>query len=131
MRVWRFSVVTAHQPRRVAHGTTRRYHSSRKNRVLVFALYKKEAARVEQDVKRAGYSGIAIHGDMTQVARTQALQQFKDGTVPLLIATDVAARGLDIPDVEVVIKSVARIQQHSAPQASRHLATCPPCRPMP
>jgi ATP-dependent RNA helicase DBP3 len=79
------------------------YHSSRKNRVLVFALYKKEAARLEQDVKRAGYNGIAIHGDMTQAARTQALQQFKDGTVPLLVATDVAARGLDIPDVEVVI----------------------------
>jgi ATP-dependent RNA helicase DBP3 len=80
-----------------------KYHSSRKNRVLVFALYKKEAARIEQDIKRAGYAGIAIHGDMTQDARTRALQQFKEGSVPLLVATDVAARGLDIPDVEVVI----------------------------
>lgn len=79
------------------------YHKSRTNRVLIFALYKKEAARLEQDIARAGYRGIAIHGDMTQAARTQALQQFKDGVVPLLVATDVAARGLDIPDVEVVI----------------------------
>ena len=80
-----------------------RYHGSRTNRCLIFALYKKEAARVEQDVQRAGYSCIAIHGDMTQAARTDALDQFKSGRTPLLIATDVAARGLDIPDVEVVI----------------------------
>jgi len=80
-----------------------KYHSSRTNRVLVFCLYKKEAARVEQDIGRAGYKVIGIHGDMTQAARSAALQQFKDGTVPLLVATDVAARGLDIPDVEVVI----------------------------
>ena len=45
----------------------------------------------------------SIHGDKPQVARTAALQAFKDGTKPLLIATDVAARGLDIPNVEFVI----------------------------
>ena len=79
------------------------YHKSRSNRVLVFALYKKEAARLEVFVKRHGFNGLAIHGDMTQAARTAALGKFKDGSCPLLIATDVAARGLDIPDVEVVI----------------------------
>ena len=73
------------------------------DRVLVFALYKKEAARVEQMLQRGGHKAIAIHGDMTQEQRTRALQQFKDGSMPLLVATDVAARGLDIPDVEVVI----------------------------
>ena len=73
------------------------------NRVLVFALYKKEAARVEQLLQRGGHKAIAIHGDMSQEQRTRALQQFKDGSMPLLVATDVAARGLDIPDVEVVI----------------------------
>lgn len=45
----------------------------------------------------------SIHGDISQVQRTQAVESFKSGKVPLLIATDVAARGLDIPDVEVVI----------------------------
>ena len=80
-----------------------RYHKSRSNRVLVFALYKKEAARVEETLRRRGYNAIGIHGDMTQAARTHALQQFKEGKTPLLVATDVAARGLDIPDVEVVI----------------------------
>ena len=80
-----------------------KYHKSRNNRVLVFALYKKEAARVEEQLVRKGYKCIGIHGDMTQPARTAALQQLKDGTCPLLVATDVAARGLYIPDVEVVI----------------------------
>ena len=45
----------------------------------------------------------AIHGDLSQAQRTQALGQFKDGKCPLLIATDVAARGLDIPKVKLVI----------------------------
>jgi len=92
----------AQKPRRLPQ-LLQKYHSTRTNRCLIFALYKKEAARVEQDVQRAGYSCIAIHGDMTQAARTHALEQFKTGQTPLLIATDVAARGLDIPDVEVVI----------------------------
>ena len=86
-----------------------KYHSSRKNRVLVFALYKKEAARVEQALQRQGYNVIAIHGDQTQATRTASLQSFKNGSVPLLVATDVAARGLDIPDVEVVINYTVRV----------------------
>ena len=45
----------------------------------------------------------AIHGDVSQSQRTQAMDDFKAGTQPLLIATDVAARGLDVPDVSVVI----------------------------
>ena len=45
----------------------------------------------------------AIHGDKNQYDRTAALEEFKSGRVPLLIATDVAARGLDIPQVEYVI----------------------------
>lgn len=43
----------------------------------------------------------AIHGDISQGQRTAAVEGFKSGSVPLLVATDVAARGLDIPDVEV------------------------------
>lgn len=45
----------------------------------------------------------AVHGDLSQDMRTKAVQGFKDGSVPLLVATDVAARGLDIPDVELVV----------------------------
>ena len=45
----------------------------------------------------------SIHGDINQGQRSRAVEQFKSGAMPLLIATDVAARGLDIPDVEAVI----------------------------
>jgi ATP-dependent RNA helicase DBP3 len=45
----------------------------------------------------------SIHGDINQNLRSKAVEQFKSGEMPLLIATDVAARGLDIPDVEAVI----------------------------
>lgn len=76
----------------------------RKNdRILVFALYKKEAARLEGTLNRWGFSCASIHGDKTQDKREQALQEFKDGSCPILVATDVAARGLDVPDVEVVL----------------------------
>ncbi|KIY45737.1 DEAD-domain-containing protein [Fistulina hepatica ATCC 64428] len=73
------------------------------SRILVFALYKKEASRVEMSLKRQGYSVDALHGDMSQTARMDALEKFKNGTTSLLVATDVAARGLDIPNVAVVI----------------------------
>jgi ATP-dependent RNA helicase DBP3 len=79
------------------------YHGKRNNRVLVFALYKKEAERLEHQLRRDGWNCCSIHGNKNQDARTQALSQFKDGSCPLLIATDVAARGLDIPNVEVVL----------------------------
>merc|ERR1712107_588672 len=69
-----------------------KYHSSRKNRVLIFALYKKEAARLETNLKRSGWKVSSIHGDKSQDARTQAVEQFKSGEVPLLVATDVAAQ---------------------------------------
>ncbi|KAH9992517.1 P-loop containing nucleoside triphosphate hydrolase protein [Russula compacta] len=72
-------------------------------RILVFVLYKKEAPRVESTLRRAGYAVGALHGDMTQQARLDALQHFRDGTTRLLVATDVAARGLDIPDVGCVL----------------------------
>ena len=81
----------------------KKVHGKRDNRVLVFALYKKEADRLERSLQRAGWHCCSIHGNKTQQARTAALADFKAGTCPLLIATDVAARGLDIPNVEVVI----------------------------
>ncbi|KAM3159643.1 ATP-dependent RNA helicase DBP3 [Lachancea thermotolerans] len=83
----------------------KKYQSgARKNdKVLIFALYKKEAARVERNLKYNGYNVAAIHGDLSQQQRTQALNEFKSGESNMLLATDVAARGLDIPNVKTVI----------------------------
>jgi ATP-dependent RNA helicase DBP3 len=73
------------------------------DRILIFCLYKKEATRVEGMIRSKGFRVAGIHGDLSQVQRTKSLESFKDGSVPLLVATDVAARGLDIPAVKVVI----------------------------
>jgi len=81
----------------------KKYHSDRKNRILIFVLYKKEAARIETSLSNKGWRVGSIHGDKSQEGRTQAVEQFKSGVVPLLVATDVAARGLDIPGVDYVI----------------------------
>eukprot|EP01118_Nematostelium_gracile_P014071 TRINITY_DN5414_c0_g1_i1.p1 TRINITY_DN5414_c0_g1~~TRINITY_DN5414_c0_g1_i1.p1 ORF type:complete len:610 (-),score=193.78 TRINITY_DN5414_c0_g1_i1:24-1853(-) len=81
----------------------KQYHKSRTNRILIFVLYKKEATRVERMLQQKGWHAQALHGDVSQSERTRAMSQFKDGSVPLLVATDVAARGLDIPNVEYVI----------------------------
>lgn len=71
-------------------------------RILVFALYKKEAQRIENTLSRS-FSVAGLHGDLSQDARFKALDRFKRGEVNILVATDVAARGLDIPDVGLVL----------------------------
>ncbi|CAK7356037.1 unnamed protein product [Dovyalis caffra] len=80
-----------------------KYHKSQQNRVLVFALYQKEAERLDGMLKKSGWNVVSIHGKKLQEQRTKALSLFKKGSCPLMVATDVAARGLDVPDVEVVI----------------------------
>jgi ATP-dependent RNA helicase DBP3 len=72
-------------------------------RALVFVLYKNEAPRVEALLRRAGYAAQALQGDMAQAAREAALAGFKAGSTGVLVATDVAARGLDIPGVAAVL----------------------------
>ncbi|XWS62234.1 hypothetical protein CRYUN_Cryun07bG0192900 [Craigia yunnanensis] len=81
----------------------KKYHESKRNRVLVFVLYQAEADRIENMLQRSGWNVVSIHGRKAQHERTKALSLFKKGSCPLMVATDVAARGLDIPDVEVVI----------------------------
>ncbi|KAL7815158.1 DEAD domain-containing protein [Trichoderma gracile] len=73
------------------------------DRILVFCLYKKEATRVENFLSRKGVRVGGIHGDLKQEQRTRSLEAFKTGKTPVLVATDVAARGLDIPEVKLVI----------------------------
>ncbi|KAL9051283.1 MAG: hypothetical protein Q9162_006126 [Coniocarpon cinnabarinum] len=75
----------------------------KRDRILIFCLYKKEAAKIEAYVRSLGYQVGGLHGDLNQSARSTALGAFRDGQVPLLVATDVAARGLDIPSVKLVV----------------------------
>ncbi|KAF2876751.1 P-loop containing nucleoside triphosphate hydrolase protein [Massariosphaeria phaeospora] len=66
--------------------------SKKNDRILVFCLYKKEATRIENFINSKGFKVAGIHGDLSQERRTASLNAFKTGNVPLLVATDVAAR---------------------------------------
>ena len=77
--------------------------SKKNDRILVFCLYKKEASRIENFIHTRGFNVAGIHGDMSQSAREHSLDSFKSAATTILVATDVAARGLDIPEVKLVI----------------------------
>jgi superfamily II DNA/RNA helicase len=70
---------------------------------IVFCNRKREVAQLHRSLVSHGFSAVALHGDMDQTARMAALDRFRRGEVALLVASDVAARGLDIPDVSHVL----------------------------
>ncbi|QMV64275.1 DEAD/DEAH box helicase [Pseudomonas berkeleyensis] len=71
--------------------------------VLVFAKTRKGVDQLEQELLAIGVSADSIHGDKPQPSRLRALERFKAGEVQVLVATDVAARGLDIDDLPLVV----------------------------
>ncbi|WP_282070976.1 DEAD/DEAH box helicase [Polaribacter atrinae] len=73
------------------------------NQVLIFTRTKHGANKLTEKLIKAGISAAAIHGNKSQGARTKALRNFKDNTIKALVATDIAARGLDIPLLPHVI----------------------------
>jgi len=73
---------------------------------IVFARTKRMAAKVAEDLSERGFAAAAIHGDLGQGAREQALRAFRNGKVDVLVATDVAARGIDVDDVTHVVNFV-------------------------
>ena len=76
---------------------------SRWDRVIVFTQMKHMANKVVKKLADAGISAAAIHGNKSQGARTEALASFKDGRIRVLVATDIAARGLDVDGISHVI----------------------------
>ncbi|MGI8753515.1 MAG: DEAD/DEAH box helicase [Acidimicrobiales bacterium] len=72
-------------------------------RALVFSRTKRGADRLNENLRKEGIDARAIHGDLRQQMRERALKAFATGTLPVLVATDVAARGIDVDDVDVVI----------------------------
>jgi ATP-dependent RNA helicase RhlE len=73
------------------------------NSVLVFTRTKYRAQKVAAQIQRAGFKVTSLHGDRTQGQRQSALKGFKDGTHPIMVATDIAARGLDVESISHVI----------------------------
>jgi len=72
-------------------------------KIIVFVLYKKEVDRVERTLRSKGFQAVGMSSDKGQADRTAAIENFKNGKVRLLVATDVAGRGLDINDIALVI----------------------------
>src|SRR5664280_983789 len=70
---------------------------------LIFSRTKRTAAKVADDLAERGFAAAAIHGDLGQGAREQAMRAFRNGKVDVLVATDVAARGIDVDNVTHVI----------------------------
>ena len=78
-------------------------------KVLVFVTQKTNAAEFEKNLVENGFKACLLHGDMHQDDRTKVINEFKKTDMPILVATDVAARGLDIPAIKTVINyDVAR-----------------------
>ena len=72
-------------------------------RVLVFVRTKRGAARLARQLDRAGVRAAALHGDLAQSARDRALAAFAGGRVPVLVATDIAARGIHVDGIDLVV----------------------------
>ncbi len=72
-------------------------------KIVVFTRTKRQAQRVADDLAERGFSAAPLHGDMAQVAREKALNKFREDKVRVLVATDVAARGIDVTGVSHVI----------------------------
>jgi ATP-dependent RNA helicase RhlE len=72
-------------------------------KILAFVRTKVRAERVSKAMSRANISSLTIHGDKDQNKRTMVLNEFRNGKTNLLIATDVTARGIDIPDISIVV----------------------------
>ena len=90
----------AHQKREVLRRLLR--DAKDLKNAIIFCNRKRDVAIVHKSLQKHGFSVGALHGDMDQSARTAALDQFRKGELPLLVASDVAARGLDIPEVSHV-----------------------------
>jgi superfamily II DNA/RNA helicase len=77
--------------------------AGREGRTLFFVRTKHGADRLAKQLRSVGVSAGALHGGKAQNARTRALDRFRDGTMPVLVATDVAARGIHVDDVSLVV----------------------------
>ncbi len=73
------------------------------DKIIVFTRTKRQAQRVADDLAERGFAASPLHGDMAQVAREKALAKFRENKIRVLVATDVAARGIDVAGVSHVI----------------------------
>ena len=83
--------------------TIKLMRTMRLERTMIFCNTKVMCQRLSDDLRRFGVEANCIHGDIPQLKREKVMRSFKDGKLPVLIATDVASRGIDVDDVDCVI----------------------------
>lgn len=79
------------------------FNRDRKSRTIVFTNTKAEADQIASTLRKYRMGAAPLHGDLTQAQRNATVASFSSGRTPILVATDIAARGLDVPDVRTVI----------------------------
>jgi ATP-dependent RNA helicase DeaD len=80
-----------------------RRNQNAKSQTIVFAATKQRADRIAYKLRQEGFSAVTIHGDLSQKQRDNAMHKFKRGAEDILVATDIAARGIDVPAIGNVI----------------------------
>ena len=90
-------------PLEKAETTLRLLRSQGYERVMIFCNTKHMCQRLSDEFQRAGLDCDCIHGDIRQSQREKTMQKYRDGNIPVLIATDVASRGIDVDDVDCVV----------------------------
>ncbi|XP_063239035.1 uncharacterized protein LOC134540296 isoform X2 [Bacillus rossius redtenbacheri] len=96
-------VCQEHEKDQKLHRLLREIGSEKENKTIIFVETKRKVDEITRNIVRDGWSAVSIHGDKSQQERDQVLQEFRCGRAPILVATDVAARGLDVEDVKFVI----------------------------
>ena len=92
-------------PLEKAETTLRLIRSQGYERVMIFCTTKHMCQRLSDELRRAGLDCDCIHGDIRQQQREKTMQRYRDGKLAILVATDVASRGIDVDDVDCVINS--------------------------
>ncbi|XP_021923571.1 ATP-dependent RNA helicase p62-like isoform X2 [Zootermopsis nevadensis] len=77
--------------------------SEEENKTIIFVETKKKVENITRSIRRYGYPAVCMHGDKSQHERDYVLREFRNGKSPILVATDVAARGLDVDGIKYVI----------------------------
>lgn len=98
---WAYMVNTAQKIPLLNHILTR--SKDKRPRTLIFASRKTSVKEITAGLKKQGLEAGEIHSDLEQEERKEALRQFKNGNLPILVATDILARGIDVKDIQLVI----------------------------
>ncbi|PNF14191.1 ATP-dependent RNA helicase p62 [Cryptotermes secundus] len=101
--------------------------SEENNKTLIFVETKRKVENITRSIRRLGYPAVCMHGDKSQHERDYVLREFRNGRSPILVATDVAARGLDVDGIKYVINfdypNSSEDYIHRIGRTGRHNAT--------